>query len=182
MANSKFLLCVLLCVFGILSVRAQVKSSIHITSADKTETISIILDRPVYFAGDTVLLVIQRDDSVKTAIIIPILPFGGAMLKLNGQSSYVAVVPQSIIPGSYPVRLRVIDTEGRQFQYETHCVVAVEEQRAIEQLTEYVSALPVTDSDSIQTPVTVDREQLKKLEVHFQRENIRVHMGPSFLE
>jgi hypothetical protein len=58
----------------------------------------------------------------------------------------------------------------------------VEEHQDVEQLSRYVSIIPTTGSNNIRTAVTLDREQVRDLEVHFQRDSIRPGMGPQFLK
>jgi hypothetical protein len=181
MLKSIFIECLLLCVFGILSTSAQLKTSILLQSTDEDERINVSVDKSVYFPGDTVRLVIQRNDSTTAGTITPILHIGDAKLKSFGQHTHIIVIPQSVTPGPYPVSLRVTDSEGRRFHYETDCVVAVEEYQDVEELSRYVSIAPIAGSNNSRTPVTLDREQLENLEVHFQRDSIRLRKGPQFL-
>ncbi len=181
MLKSRLIKCILLCLIGILSTHAQFKTSILIQSTLEDERIDISVNKSVYFPGDTVLLVIQRKDSTTTATVTPILPIEGATLKSIGRRTHIAVIPQSVTPGSYRVSLRVTDSEGRRFRYETDCVVAVEEYQDVEKLSRYVSIIPVAGSTTIRTAVTVDREQIRSLEVLFHRDSIRLRMGPQFL-
>jgi hypothetical protein len=181
MLKSKFIECILLCVIGTLSTQAQLKTSILIQSTDEDERIDISVNKSVYFPGDTVLLVIQRKDSTTTATVIPTLPIEGTTLKSIGRLRYITVIPKDVTPGSYPVSLRVTDSEGRRFRYETDCVVTVEEKQDVEQLSRYVSIIPDGGSNDIRTAVALDREQVRNLEVLFQRDSIRDGMGPQFL-
>jgi hypothetical protein len=182
MWKSIFIECMLLCVIGVLSTHAQLKTSILIQSTLEDEKIDISIDKSVYFPGDTVLLVIQRNDNTATAgIITPILLIEGTTFKSIGRLRYVTVIPQTVTPGLFPIGLRVTDSEGRRFRYETDCVVAVEEYQDVEQLSRFVSIIPELGSNNIRTAVTLDGEQLQNLEVQFQRDSIRPHMGPQFL-
>jgi hypothetical protein len=182
MLKSRFIECILLCVIGILSTLAQYKTSVLIQSRLEDEMIDISIDKSVYFSGDTVILDIQRNDSATAGIITPILGIEGTTLKSIGRLRYVAVIPKNVTPGLYPIRLRVMDSDGRRFWYETACVVTVEENQGVEQLSRYVSIIPVTGKDNIRTASTLDREQVRNLEVHFQRDSIRPGMGPQFLK
>jgi hypothetical protein len=177
----KFIECVLLCVTGLLSARAQLKTSMLIQCTLEEEEIVLSVDKLVYFPGDTVLLVIQRNDSATAGTITPVLPIEGTTLKSIGRRMYAAVLPQTIIPGSFPISLRVVDSEGRRFWYKTDCVVTVEEHQNVEQLARYVSIGPEAGSNDIRTAVTLDREQARNLEVRFQRDSIRDDMGPQFV-
>lgn len=182
MLKSEFIECFLLCVFGILDTNAQSKSTILLQSTDEDESINISVDKSIYFPGDTVFLVIQRNDNTATAgIITPILPIEGTTFKAIGRLRYVTVIPDNVTPGLYPIRLRVTDAEGRRFRYETDCEVAVEEHQDVEQLARYVSIGPEAGSNTIRTAVTLDREQARNLEVRFQRDSIRDGMGPQFV-
>ena len=160
---------------------AQLKTSILLQSTDEDERINVSVDKSVYFPGDTVRLVIQRNDSTTAGTITPILQIEGAKLKSIGQHTHIAVIPQNCNARIISHQLRVTDSEGRRFRYETDCVVAVEEYQDVEQLSRYVSIVPIAGSNNIRTPVTLDREQLRNLEVHFQRDSIRPFMGPQFL-
>lgn len=170
-----------LCIVGTMRTQAQQRSTTLIQSTLEDERIDISVDKSVYFPGDTVLLVIQRNDSATAATVTPILPIEGTKLKSIGRRTYVAVIPQTVTPGLYPVSLGVTDSEGRRFRYETDCVVAVEEHQDVEQLSRYVSIIPAAGSNNIWTAVTLDREQVRSLEVRFQRDSIRFRMGPQFV-
>ncbi|MCX6145074.1 MAG: hypothetical protein NTZ35_17875 [Ignavibacteriales bacterium] len=182
MVKSKLVKCILLCVIGILSTHAQSKTTILIQSTDEDERIDLSVDKSIYFPGDTVLLVIQRNDNTATAgIITPILLIEGATLKSIGRLRYVTVIPMNVTPGLYPIKLRVTDSERRRFRYDTECVVTVEEYQDVEQLNRYVSIIPEAGSSNIRTAITLDREQIRNLMVRFQRDSIRARMGPQFV-
>ena len=181
MVKSIFIECFLLCAIGILGAHAQVKTSILIQSTLEDEKIEISVDKSVYFPGDTVRLGIQRNDSTTTATVTPILLIEGSTLKYVGRRTYTMVIPQTVTPGLYPVRLGVTDSEKRRFRYETDCVVTVEEYQDVEQLSRYVSIIPEAGSNNIRTAVTLDREQVRNLMVRFQRDSIQHRMGPQFL-
>jgi len=182
MLKSKFFKCILLCAVGMLGVHAQSKTSVLLQSTDEDEGIVVSVDKPIYFPGDTVILVIQRNDNTATAgVITPMLLIEGTSFKSIGRLRYSTVIPIDVIPGLYPIRLRVTDSEGRRFRYETECIVTVEEHQDVEQLSRYVSIIPVVGSNDIRTAVTIDREQARNLDVRFQRDSIRDGMGPQFL-
>jgi hypothetical protein len=156
-------------------------STTLIQSTLEDERIDISFNKSVYFPDDTVLLVIQRNDSATAGTVTPILPIEGAKLKSIRRRSYLAVIPPTVTPGLYPVGLRVTDSEGRRFRYETDCVVAVEEYQDVEQLSNYVSIVPLDGSSDPQTAVTLDDEQMRSLQVVFRRDSIRLRMGPQFV-
>lgn len=172
---------VLLCIVVAVSTTAQEKTTTLIRSTLEDESIGNSVDKSIYFPGDTVRLVIQRNDSTTTATVTPILLIEGTTLKSIGQGTYVAVIPQTVTPGLYTVGIRVRDSQGRRFRYETDCVVTVEEYQDVEQLSRYVSIIPEAGSNDIRTAVTLDRAQLRNLEVQFQRDSIRPRMGPQFV-
>jgi hypothetical protein len=179
--KSKFFECILLCVLGILSTHAQTRSSILIQSTLEDEAIILSVDKSVYFPGDTVHLVIQRSDTATAGIVTPILRLEGTPFKSIGRGIYIAVIPQTATPGLYPVSLRVTDTGGRRFRYETFCVVTVEEHQDVEKISRYVSIHPEAGSSDIRTAVTQDLQQIRNLQVRFQRDSIGHRMGPQFL-
>jgi hypothetical protein len=180
--KSKFIKCILLCVIGILCAYAQQKTSVLIQSTDEDERIDISVDKSIYFPGDTILLVIQRNDNTATAgIITPILLIEGTTFKPIGRLRYVTVIPKTITPGIFPIGLRVTDSGGRRFRYVTDCIVTVEEHQDVEQLSRYVSVIPEAGSNNIRTAVTLHREQVRNLMVRFQRDSIRLGMGPQFV-
>ena len=181
MVKSIFIEVILICVLGVMSIQAQSKTSTLLQSTDEDENIFLSIDKSVYFPGDTVRLVIQRNDTSTAGIVTPILAISGAILKSIGRNSYIAVIPPAVTPGSYPVRLRVTDTEGRRYRYETDCVVEVEEYQDVEKLSRYVSIVPEAGSSNIRSAVTLDREQIRNLMVRFQRDSIRPRMGPQFV-
>jgi hypothetical protein len=182
MLKSKFIECILLCFIGILSTYAQSKTTVLIQSTDEDESINVSVDKSIYFPGDTVLLAIQRNDNTATAgIITPILLIEGTTFKSIGRLRYSTIIPQTVTPGFYPVRLKVTDSEGRRFRYETDCVVAVEEHQDVEQLSRYISIIPESGGKNIRTAVTLHREQVRNLMVKFHRDSIRLFMGPQFL-
>ena len=181
MLKSVFPVLMLLCIVSTRSAQAQLRSTTLIRSSLEDEIIIISVEKPVYFPGDTVRLAIQRDDSAATATVTPILTIEETTLKPAGRNTYIAVIPQTVIPGSYCVYLRVLDAQGRRFIYETDCVVEVEEYQAIEQIGNYVCIGPEAGSKDPLTAVTLDRKQIRNLQVIFQRDSIREHMGPQFV-
>jgi hypothetical protein len=165
-----------------LSLHAQSKGTVLIQSTDEDERIDISVDKSIYFAGDTVLLVIQRNENTAPAgIITPILLIEGTTLKTIGRLRYLTVIPDNVTPGLYPIKLRVTDTEGRRFRYETDCVVTVEEHQDVERLSRYVSIVPDAGTSNIRTATTLSREQVRNLMVQFERDSIRPRMGPQFV-
>lgn len=183
MLKSKIIACILFSVIGVLGTHAQLKTSILIQSTLEDELIEVSVNKSVYFPGDTVLLVIQRKDNTATAgIITPILLIEGTTFKSIGRLRYVIVIPKDVTPGLYPIKLRVTDSAERRFRYDTDCIVTVEENQDVEQLSRYISIIPIAGSTNIRTAVTMDREQVRNLDVLFQRDSIRLGMGPQFLK
>jgi hypothetical protein len=171
----------LLCIVGTMRSQTQVRPPTLIQSGLDVESITLSTNKPVYFPGDTLRLAIQRTDSTATATVIPIVGIKGTRLRAVGRNAFVAIIPQSVTPGSYPVLLRILDAQDRRLVYETDCVVEVEEYEAVEQLSNYVSLGPVEGSKDLQLAVTLDREQIRNLHVQFRRDSIRSRMGPQFV-
>ena len=165
------------------SAHAQQKYSTLIRSSVEDEIIILTVDKPVYFPGDTVSIKIQRNDSSATTYATPILIIDGITLSsIDHSNIYTAVIPQACVPGSYRVRLRVKDTQERYYIYDTDCTVNVEEHQVIEQISRYVRIEPEAGGEDIQSVVTLDRSQIRNLRVIFQRDSIRLGMGPQFIK
>jgi hypothetical protein len=170
----------LLCIIGTMRTEAQLRSATLMQSI-LDESIIISTDKPVYYPGDTLHLAIQPTDSMTTASVTPIVAIEGMKLKAVGHDTYLAVIPETVTPGSYRIFLKVLDVKGQRFVYETGRVVEVEEYQAVEQLSNYVSIVPLDGSSDPQTAVTLDREQVRTLQVVFRRNSIRPRMGPQFV-
>jgi hypothetical protein len=102
-------------------------------------------------------------------------------LKSVGDNAHLAVIPIDVTPGSYPVHLSVLDAQGRRLLYETDCVVDVEEYEGVEQIERYVRIGPEAGGKDPESAITLDREQIRNLQVVFQRDSIRAGMGPQFI-
>ena len=181
MIKFKFLFFLIFYILEILSVQAQQRYPSLIRSSLEDEIIILSVDKPVYFPGDTVRLTVQRTDSTATVVVTPILLIEDTKLKSIGHNVYRAVIPQSCTPGQYRVRLGVLDAQGRRFVYETDCSIEIEEHQLIEQISRYVHIEPKNGSEDIQSAVTLDRSQIRNLRVMFQRDSIRLGMGPQFV-
>jgi hypothetical protein len=171
----------LLLIEGTASVEGELRSTVLIRLPLSDESVTISLERPVYFPGDTVRLSILRVDSESKTIVTPMLNIQETTLQPVGNNIYSAVIPPNVTPGSYPIHLSVLDTRGRRLLYVTDCVVNVEEFQEIEQIARYVGIVPDTGGANPQTAVTLDREQMRNLQVVFQRDSIREGMGPQFV-
>lgn len=97
----------------------------------------------------------------------PILTIVETRLISVGNNEYIAIIPQNATPGSYPVHLNVLDTQGRRLVYETDCVVEVEEYQDVEQVGRYRRIVPEAGGTDPQTAVTLDRQQIRNLQVIF---------------
>jgi hypothetical protein len=181
MLKSRLIGCVLFCVVAILSAQAQFKTSVLLQSTDEDERVYLSIDKSVYFPGDSVRLLITRRDSSRTSAITPMLYVEGVTFKYIGRGTYLAVIPEGVTPGLYPIRIWATDSEKRRFRYETDCIVTVEETQDVEQLARYISIVPEAGSANIRSAVTLSREQIRNLMVRFLRDSIRVHMGPQFV-
>ncbi len=170
----------LLCIVGTMRTQAQqISTTLVLPILD--ESILVSTDKPVYFPDDTLHLTIQREDSMTTTAVAPIIAMEGIQLKPTGRDTYLAVIPETVTPGSYRILLRIVDAKGRRFVYETGRVVEVEEYQDVEQLSNYVSIVPTDGSSDPQTPVTLDGGQIRTLRVAFRRDGIRSQMGPQFV-
>lgn len=171
----------LLCIVCAVGAQAEQRSTVLIRLPHTDENIIISVEKPVYFPGDTVSLSIIRDDSEKEVVVTPILTIEGTTLDSVENNAYIAVIPQNVTPGSYPVHLDVLDAQGRRLLYRTDCIVEVEEYEDVEQIERYVRIIPEDGGSDPQTAVTLDRDQIRDLQVVFQRDSIREGMGPQFV-
>jgi len=169
------------CILGTWSAQTQQRYPTLIRSSLEDEIIILSVDKPVYFPGDTVLLTVQRNDSTATIVVTPTLIIEGTTLKSIDHNIYSAAIPEACAPGLYRIRLNVLDAQGRRFVYETDCTVDVEEHQFIEQISRYVHIEPEGGSEDLQSAVTLDRSQIRNLRVVFQRDSIRLGMGPQFI-
>ena len=169
------------CILSTWSMQAQQKYSTLIQSTNEDEIIILSVDKPVYYPGDTVRLTLKRNDRTATVVVTPVLLIDGTILKSIEHNIYSAAIPQACAPGLYRVRLKVLDDQKRRFVYDTDCSVDVEEHQVIEQISNYVSIEPEAGSEDIQSAVTLDRSQIRNLRVIFQRDSIRLGMGPQFV-
>ena len=170
----------LICIAGIVRTQTHQRTTTLIQSI-LDESILISTDKPVYYPNDTLCLTIQREDSSTKASVTPLVAIEGMKLIPAGHGTFCGVIPETVTPGSYRILLRIIDTKGGRFVYETGRVVEVEEYRAVEQLSNYVSIVPLDGSSDPQTAVTLDGEQIRNLQVVFRRDSIRSRMGPQFV-
>lgn len=164
-------------------LRAQVQSSsvMSIPASPENGLIRVSVDKPVYFPGDTVHLTTEWINSAANIVVIPFLAIGDALLQPAEGDVYTLAVPPDARPGSYLVRLRVSDADGRLVIYGTDCLVNVEEYQAIEQVADYVYVYPDSVTGAKPKALTLEREQLPDLRVVFRRDQIGERMGPQFV-
>ncbi len=172
---------VMLCVVGIYSIQAQSNSSTLIWPSLENTGIHVSVDKSVYFIGDTLYLSIRLIDSTSAVKVEPMLTIEEMMFKSIDINKYVAVIPPKVTPELYRIYIKVIDTFGQRFFYETNCFVNVEERQAVEQVNNYVRISPQAGSNDPRSAVTLDREQIKNLRLIFERDSIRENMGPQFV-
>jgi hypothetical protein len=98
-----------------MNVQAQQNYSTFIWPSYEDPSINVAVDKPTYFAGDSVYLSIQFTDSAATGKVIPMLSVEGMIFKSTGVNSYVARIPQQVIPESYKVYIKQLDTMGHHF-------------------------------------------------------------------
>jgi len=170
-----------LCLFVVWSVQAQPNSSALLWPSLEDASIHVSVDKPTYFAGDTIYLSIRFIDSTTAGKVTPMLTIEGMMFKSTGINTYMTVIPETVTPESYRVYVKVLDARVQRFFYETNCFVNVEEVQNVEQVEDYVRTGPETGSETPRTAVTLDRGQIQNLRVVFERDGIRDGMGPQFV-
>ncbi len=180
MLKFKLLCLMIFCILGALGAQAQQRYPTLIRTSLEDEIIILSVDKPVYFPGDTVRIKVQRNDSTAT-LATPILMIEGTTLSPIDQKIYIATIPQACTPGKYRVRLRVQDTQGRRYIYETDCTVNVEEHQVIEKISKYVRIEPEAGGEDQKSAVTLNHSQIRNLRVIFQRDSIGLGMGPQFI-
>ena len=168
-----------ICIVTTMQTQAQERSTTLIQPM-LDESILLSTDKPVYFPDDTLYMTIQREDTT-TATMTPMVAIEGMKLKPVGGGTYLGVIPQNVTPGSYRILLRIVDVKGQRFVYETGRVVEVEEYQAVEQLSRYVSIVPLGGSSDPRKAVTLDDEEVRTLQVVFHRDSIRSRTGPQFV-
>lgn len=168
-------------VFGYFISPAQMKTTVLIQSSDADERVDVSIDKSIYFPGDTVIVAVNRRDSVTSAFISPSLLIEGSTLKYIGKSKYMSVLAQNVTPGIYPVRLSVKDSEGRRYRYDSDCAVTVEEYQDVEKLNHFIVLSPTPGSTDIRNAKTLDRDEVKNISVQFNRDSIKTRMGPQFV-
>ena len=181
MLKSIFQALALLCMVGATSVQAQSSSSTLIWPMLEDARIDVSVDKPAYFAGDTVCLSIRLIDSTTVVKATPMLTIEGTTFKSTNSNTFMAVIPQTVTPESYRVSIKVVDARGQSYFYETNCFVNVEEYQDVEQVNNYVRMGPEAGSKNPRTAVPLDRGQIQNLRVIFERDSIRERMGPQFV-
>jgi len=170
-----------LIILGTSSSWAQMKSTVLIQSSDEDERVEVSIDKSIYFPGDTVIVGVNRRDSVTSAVITTSLMIEGTTLKYIGKSKYRAILPANVTPGIYPVRLSVKDSEGRRYRYDSDCAVTVEEFQDVEKLKNFIVLTPTPGSTDIRNAKTLDRDEVRNISVKFNRDSIKTQMGPQFV-
>jgi hypothetical protein len=181
MLKSMFQGLVLLCMVGTKSVQAQSNTSTLIWPSLEDASINVSVDKLAYFVGDTIFLSVRLIDSTTAVKVTPLSTIEGMTFRSTGINMYTAVIPPTATPESYRVYIKVLDTRGQRFFYETNCFVNVEEYQAVEQVENYVRMGPNAGSKNPRTAVTLDRGQIQNLRVIFDRDSIRERMGPQFV-
>ncbi|MFH0736247.1 MAG: hypothetical protein V1773_15685 [bacterium] len=181
MSKISFLCLFIFCLFNLLNVQAQQRFPTLIRSSLEDEIIILTIDKPVYYPGDTVFISVRRNNSTIKVVVTPILIIEGAVLITYSDNLFCAVIPQACTPGLYKVRLRVLDSSGRRYIYATDCTINVEEHQIIEKIENFVHLEPYSGGGNIHSPVTLSREQIRKLRVVFLRDSIPPGVGPQFI-
>jgi hypothetical protein len=164
-----------------LSARAEQKSTVLIRLPLEDKSVIITIDKTVYYSGDTVHLALEWDNTDTRVDVTPILLIGKTTLDSIGPNQYIAVLPRLVSPGSYRIRLNVLDSRGRRLDYDTDCVVLVDEHQDIERISNYVQLGPEDGSMNPRQAVTLKRDKIQALYVDFKRERIQDGMGPQYL-
>jgi hypothetical protein len=180
MLNCVFLGLTVICLAGSARGQAPV-APLMPTQTARADSGVVTTDKPVYLPGDTLLLVIQRNKKLSGARITPVVAIDGMTLTEAGQDAYAAVIPPDVGTGSYRIFLKIVDADGRRSVYETGRSVDVEERQAVEDLVRFVSIVPAAGGDELQNAVTLDRQEVRDLQVVFRRDAIRQWMGPQFV-
>ncbi len=176
-----FLFVALICLVCPRMSCAQLRSTTLVRSSLEDESIILIINKSVYFPGDTVRLVIERTDSVITVKVTPIIAIEGAKLHIVSPNTYIIAIPEIVTPGSYHIFLKVLDDQGRRFVYQTDCIVVIEEHQAVERIGDYTSIAPSAGSMELRHALTLHRGVLRNLCVIFLRDSIREQKGPQFV-
>jgi len=169
------------CIFNLLNLQAQLRFPTLIRTSLEDEIIVLIIDKPVYYPGDTVFIKVQRNIKAVKVVATPILIIEGTVLVTRSANLFYAILPQTCAPALYQVRLRVLDGSGRRYVYETDCLINVEEHQIIERIDRFVRIEPFPGGEDIKSPVTLSREEIRKLRVVFVRDSIPLGMGPQFV-
>jgi hypothetical protein len=164
-----------------MKARGEQNSTVLIRLPLEDKSVSISVDKMVYYADDTVHVAVKWDDTEARVYITPILTIEGTELDSIAPNEYIAVIPRVVAPGSYRIQLNVIDSRGRRLVYQTDCVVVVDEYQEIERIPDYVFVGPEDGSLDSRHAVTLSREQMRKLRVDFKRDRIQDNVGPQYL-
>ncbi|MEX2191325.1 MAG: hypothetical protein WEB33_11550 [Bacteroidota bacterium] len=181
MPRIHFLILLILCILMTLNTAAQQRNTALIRSVLEDQGISITLDRPYYFPGDTVRLAIQLEDSTATASVTPSIAITGVKLMPAGPDAYTAILPNNVLPGSYRILLNTKRTNGRKAVLETDRVIEIEESQVVERLDKYVGIAPSDGGGDLRTAETLDHGQIRGLQVVFLRDSIGPQLGPQFV-
>lgn len=169
------------CVLTTPNVPAQEKNKVLIRSILEDEGISVALDKPYYFPGDTVRMAVQLADSTTTASVTPSIAIAGVRVDPAGRDSFHAVLPNNVLPGSYRILLNTRRTNGKRVVLETNRVIEIEESQVVEQLAHYVNIVPWAGGSELLSAQTLDREEIRALHVVFLRDSISPQLGPQFV-
>jgi hypothetical protein len=99
MQKFKFIFLIIFCILFLSYVQAQQSYSTLIQSTNEDEIIIISVDKPVYYPGDTVRLILKRNNRNAIVVVTPVLLIDGTTLKLIDHNLYIAEIPQACAPG-----------------------------------------------------------------------------------
>jgi len=163
------------------NVAAQALSGTVRLSTMEDESIGVALDKPVYFPGDTIRLTLRREDKEASTTITPVVSIEGMRLRSTGRDSYVGILPLTVTPRSYNILLRIVDSVGHRFVYETGRTIEVEEIQEVESIATYVSIFPFDGGHDSRSAMTLERTQMQQLQLLFRRNSIQEGKGPQFV-
>jgi hypothetical protein len=181
MLKSLFHTLILLCMIGTKIIQAQSNFSTRIWPSLYNANITVSVDKSAYIASDTIYLSIRLIDSTNLFKVSPMLTTEGVIFKSTGNNNFVAVIPKTVTPGSYRINIKILNSSGQSFFYETNCFVNVEEIQAVEQVKRFVRIGPEIGSPDRRRAFTLNRKHIQNLRVTFVRDSINEQMGPQFV-
>lgn len=164
-----------------LTVLAQQEYPTLIRSYYEDEIVVLTVDKPVYYQGETVKILLRGKLKAPLMEVVPVIVMDGISIIALSDTTFIAIIPALSRPGPYRIRLRARDNQGRMFYFESDCILNVEEHHKIERLERFVSIFPDDGGKDIGSAVTLRRDQIRDLRVLFNRDSIPMGVGPQFI-